>query len=94
MTMNALNGDWSDIYIPQILIHQELEKLTKCLKVNQVLRKSNFPSKFSSWKKTFTLLFARLIVQRKHEKFMLMIHLKLMVIKRLKCAKECEYVIF
>ena len=32
--MNALNGDWSDIYNPQILIHQELEKLTKCLKVN------------------------------------------------------------
>ena len=46
MIMNALNGVWLDTYIQQILIHEELEKLTKILqKKNMILKKLNFQLK-------------------------------------------------
>ena len=37
MVINALNGVWSDIYIRQIIIHLELEKLAKFLQENLML---------------------------------------------------------
>ena len=43
--MNAVNGVWSDTYILHILIQQELEKMTKILLENLILKTKNVPSK-------------------------------------------------
>ena len=43
--MNALNGVWSDIYILLIIIQQELEKLTKILQENFILKAKHFQLK-------------------------------------------------
>ena len=36
--MNSLIGVWSDTYIPQIIIQQELEKLAKILQEKLILK--------------------------------------------------------
>ena len=41
--MNAVNGVWSDTYILHILIQQELEKMTKILLENLILKTKNVP---------------------------------------------------
>ena len=38
MIINVLNGVWSDTYILQIIIQEELESFTECLKENWILR--------------------------------------------------------
>ena len=38
MIINVLNGVWSDTYILQIIIQEELESSTECLKENWILR--------------------------------------------------------
>ena len=43
--MNAVNSVWSDTYILHILIQQELEKMTKILLENLILKTKNVPSK-------------------------------------------------
>ena len=46
MIMNALNGVWLDTYIQQILIHEELEKLTKILQKKKYdFKEIKFPIK-------------------------------------------------
>ena len=43
--MNALNCVWLDTYIVQIIIQQELEKLTKVMQDSLILKTKNFHSK-------------------------------------------------
>ena len=38
MIMNALNSVCSDIYILQIIIQEELERLTNYMKTNEILK--------------------------------------------------------
>ena len=40
--MTGLNGMWLDTYILQIITHQELQKLTKILQENLILKIQNF----------------------------------------------------
>ena len=50
MTMNDLNGVWSNTYI--LIIQEELEKLTKIRQKNLTLQTYNFPSRPKTFKKS------------------------------------------
>ena len=53
---NALNGAWLDIYILQDIMQQKLDKLTKTLQENLIMKLLNFPTKletFTKLKKTY-----------------------------------------
>ena len=51
MIINDLNGVWLDTYILQIMIQQELEKLTKIFKENLILKANKFQSKLEIFTK-------------------------------------------
>ena len=54
--MNALNGAWSDTSILQIITQQELQKLTKVLQRNLILKVFIMLNIFSSSKTPRNLL--------------------------------------
>ena len=52
MIVNAINGVWFDTYIMQIMIQQELGRLTNYLETNQILKTFQSELKiFITWKK-------------------------------------------
>ena len=79
---------------PTALNPSRTRKADKMFESELGFKEIKFPIKLLVMEENIYVIVCKTYSTKKHEKFMLMIQLKLMVNKWLKCAKQCEYVIF